>query len=200
MKRIFTAHWFVALAGALAYLGTTFFCFSTTQFTAPPRSETEENEHTGPVESWVFHNPEVDRMVEELRREKESLTLREQQMKDLETRLTIERQELGVITDVMDRVQRELDETILRIKQEETPNLKKLAKIHAAMSAEGSANILKEQTDAEVLKVLYYLKPAETGPILEAFGNLGKAEAQRAAQLTERLRRSLETPAEKPKS
>ena len=199
MKKLLGANWFVALVGALIYLGTTLFCFSTAKF-APLRAANGGAEPEPQItESWAFKNPDLDQTIAELKREKETLSLREQQVKELEARLASERLEISVVTDVVARVQKEFDETVLRIKQEEVPNLKKLAKIHAAMSPEGSANILKEQTDAEILKVFFYLKPSETGPILEAFGHLGKLEAQRAAQLTERLRRSVETPPGKAK-
>jgi flagellar motility protein MotE (MotC chaperone) len=199
MKKILAANWFVALVGSLAYLGTTLFCFSTAHFETRPATDEAVEHDQPPGESWVFKNPDADLMIEELKREKDALSGREQRVKDLETRLASEQQEISVVLDVVARVQKEFNESILRIKQEEIPNLKKLAKIHAAMSPEGSANILKEQTDEEILKVLFYLKPGETGVILEAFGRLGKADAQRAAQLTERLRRSFEKPLEKTK-
>lgn len=199
MKKILSSGWFVALIGSLAYLGTTLICFSTAKLGAiHPVTAVEE----GPAplsESWGFKNPELDQMVAELKQEKEAVSLRAQQLNDLEARLASERQELKAVTDTVGRLQREMDQSILRIKQEEIPNLKKLAKIHASMSAEGSANILKEETDEEILKVLFYLKPSETGPIVEAFGKLGKTEAQRAAQLIERLRRTTENPPGKTK-
>lgn len=194
MKKILSANWFVVLAGSLAYLGTTLFCFSAAKFEPIRRTEAAPEQDPTTSESWSFKNPDADLMIAELKREKEALSVREQQLGDLEARLASERLEISVVLEGVGRVQKELDAAILRIKQEEIPNLKKLAKIHAAMSPEGSANILKEQTDDEVLKVLFYLKPGETGPILEAFGRLEKATAQRAAQLTERLRRSTETP------
>ena len=149
------------------------------------------------AESWNFYNPELDRMLEELKQEREALNAREQQLNDLQARIANERQELGTVTQMVARLQRELEQTVVKVQQEEVPNLKKLAKIHASMSPEGSANLLKEQTDDEVSKVLFYLKPGESGPILEAFGKLGKAEAQRAAQLGERMRRTIESGATK---
>ena len=158
------------MIGSLAYLGTTLVCFSTAKLGAIHPVAALEGEPATLTESWGFKNPELDQMVAELKQEKEAVSLRTQQLKDLEARLASERQEINAVTDMVSRLQREMDLSILRIKQEEIPNLKKLAKIHASMSAEGSANILKEETDEEILKVLFYLKPSETGPILEAFG------------------------------
>ncbi len=198
MKGLLTANWFVALAGSLAYLATTFFCFRPAKF-AGLRPVIDKEQMLLPlVESWNFKNPEFELMVEDLKKEREALATRELELRDLEARLANERHEIGVVTQAVLRLQRDLDQSLMRIKQDEIPNLKKNAKIHAAMSPDGSATILKEQTDEEVLKVLFYLKPAENGPILEALARLGKTEAQRAAQLTERLRRTLEPATAKP--
>jgi flagellar motility protein MotE (MotC chaperone) len=191
VKRVLTAGWFVAFAGVLLYLTTTFACFAMTKWSRPAAVErTELNSDS--VESWKFKNPELDTMLAELKRERENLATREQQLKELEARLVNERQEIGTITQAVFRLQRDMEQTLARVKQEEIPNLKKLAKVHASMSPDGSANILKEQTDEEVIKVLFYMKPTESGPVLEAFARLGKAEAARAAKLAERLRRTVE--------
>lgn len=198
MKKLITAHWFLALLGALTYLGTTLACFCTASIgTLPATDTTEEARHPTVTESWAYQNPELEQMVKELKQEKEALAVRSQQLKELEARVASERQEINLVAETVARVQRELDQALLRIRQEDVANLKKLAKIHAAMSPEGSANIFKEQTDEEILKVLFYLKPSESGPMLEAFGKIGKTEAQRAALLTERMRRTIEAPAEK---
>lgn len=199
MKKILGANWFVAIVGGLAYLGTTLFCFSHAKFEARRAVSVGAEPDKQVQESWAFTNPDLDQMIAALKVEQETLSVREQQAKDLEARLTNERQEINVVMEVVGRVQKELDNTIVRIKQEEIPNLKKLAKMHAAMSPDGSANILKEQSDEEVLKMLFYLKPSESGPILEAFGRMGQAQAKRASLLTERLRRSIEMPQEKAK-
>jgi len=194
--KILRAPWFIAVLGGVAYLATTAVCFSTAKWHVPePEAERASAGFVG--ESWDFYNPDLDKMIEEVKREHEALNTREQQLRDLEARLASERQELGAVTSMVARLQREIEQTVVRVKQDEVPNLKKLAKIHAAMSPEGSANLLKEQTDEEVLKVLFYLKPGESGPILEAFGRLGKTEAQRAAQLSERLRKTIEGAAPK---
>jgi len=200
MKKLLGANWFVAMVGSGTYLGTTLFCFNTARLSLVQPGQDVSDPRPSVSESWTFLNPDLDRMIAELKRERDALATREQQLKDLEARLGSERQEIRVAADVVDRIQREFNETILSIRQEEIPNLKKLAKIYTAMSPEGAANILKEQTDEEILKVLFYLQASEAGPILETFGRLGASTAQRAAQLTDRLRRSLENPPRATKS
>ncbi len=197
MKRVVTAGWFVALMGALVYLGTTFVCFSMANWSRPDGVKEADDETMTLSESWRFTNPELDDMLVELKHEREALATREQQLKELEARLANERQEIGTVTQAVNRLQRELDATLVRVKREEIPNLKKLTKVYAAMTPEGSVNILKEQTDEEVIKVLFYMKATESGPILEAFSRLGKTDAARAALLTERLRHTVESSAGK---
>ena len=190
------SNWMVALVGAVLYLAATFFCFTTASFPKPPAAQADDAAMRF-VESWHFQNPELDRMLEELRQEREALAERAKELQDLEARLHSERQEIGTVTQAVFQLQRELDASVQRIRQEEIPNLKKLARLYASMSPEGSATLFKELSDEEVAKVLFYLKPAESGPILEVFAQLGTNEARRAAQLTARLRYAAEsTPAD----
>ncbi|MBI5386384.1 MAG: hypothetical protein HZA90_17070 [Verrucomicrobia bacterium] len=192
MIRLFQSNWVAALLGGLLYLGVTVLAFpSASQLKAslPEKTESGFTSHNEP--SWNFRNPELDQMILELQQEKELLTTREQHIKDLEARLKAESAELAGVTQTVARMQREFDQNVTRLKEQETTNLKRLAKTHAAMSPAGSANILKELPDDDVLKILAYLKADEAGPILEAVGRLGKDEAKRAAQLTDRLRRTI---------
>lgn len=186
MIQTLTSPWFAALLGGVLYLATTLFCFKPGKFEG-----LRPVPFTGPppvTESWSFSNPDVDKMLVELKAERDALATRAAELKALEQRLNNERAEISVVTQSVFRLQQELESRIVQARQEEAPNLKKLAKIHAAMSPEASAAILKEQTDDEVLKVLFYQKPDQTAPILEALAKLGKTEAQRAGKLTEKLR------------
>lgn len=195
MMAILKSNWMAALLGAVMYLGTTVILLSSTSLhrPPPPPSETAANLN-GP--SWSFRNPELDQMVEELRQEKLALAAREQQIGQLEARIRVEQQQLSTATQLVVRLQKEFDRNVVRLKEQETTNLKRLAKTHAAMSPDGSANILKELTDEEVTKILVFLKADEAGPILEAMGRLGKNEARRAAVLSDCLRRTIPAGAE----
>jgi flagellar motility protein MotE (MotC chaperone) len=76
----------------------------------------------------------------------------------------------------------------VEIKADEIPNLKRLAKSYATMTPAGAAAILREMEDNAVVKILVVMKDTENGPILEAMGRQGPADATRAAALTEKLR------------
>ncbi len=137
---------------------------------------------------WDFSNPEIDQLIAELKMEKEGLALREQQLKELATRLAAERSEINQTTQAVNRLEKEFDERIVRVREEETANLKKLAKTYAAMSPEGAATILKQLEDDQIVKILVFIKEGDSAPILEAFAKSGEADAKRVAMISERVR------------
>ena len=174
--------------GSLVYLGMTGFLLMPGKGLKPPPShETGVTENTtGP--SWDFFNPEVDRLVKELAQEKKALAQREQQLNELSTRLEAERAEITTVTQAVHRMQQEFDRGVLRIREEETANLKKLAKVYATMSPEGAIPILKQMEDEQIVKFMVFMKDGETAPLLEGLARQGEPDAKRAAAISERLR------------
>jgi flagellar motility protein MotE (MotC chaperone) len=151
--------------------------------------------------SWEFSNPELDQLVSELTREKAALAERARQLDELAARLEAEKLELTTVTQTVHRLQRDLDDTLVRVAEEETANLKKLAKVYAAMSPDGAAGILKQLEQSSIVKIMLYMKEDETAPVLEALAGLGDAESKLAADISERLRIAVfRKPAEKPRS
>src|ERR1700710_1238700 len=139
MTKLLTSSWMTAVISAVLYLGSTVLFWKTP--VPPPvtasASETAEPNRNGP--SWDFTNPEADQLMAELKVEKKSLSKKEQEMNDLSTRLQAERTELNLVTQAVQKMQGEFDQGVLKIREEETANLKKLAKVYGAMSADGAA-------------------------------------------------------------
>jgi flagellar motility protein MotE (MotC chaperone) len=200
MIRLLQKPWMISVVGALAYLGTTFVLLRPERLEAARKAQESPAEMMSSLDpSWNFRNPELEQLIAELRREKEAVKLKEQQLQAFEARLQTERNELTLITQSVFRLQREFDQNVIRLKEEEAVNYKKLAKLHAAMSPDGAAGLFREMPDEEVVKIFFYMKVDEVSQILEAFGRLGKAETKRATILTERMRRTIPpTPASKP--
>ncbi|WCJ58225.1 hypothetical protein NXS98_10860 [Fontisphaera persica] len=176
------------LAGAICFLVTTLVLLEpgrvARQIGALPRE-------TGAVvdgPSWHFVNPELDQLMAELRSEKELLARKEHQLQELAARLQAERAEINQITQLVHRMQVELDKNIVTIKEEETANLKKLAKVYTAMTPEGAATIVRELPDEMIVKIFSFMKEAETAAILESLGKGGTNDARRAADITDQLR------------
>jgi flagellar motility protein MotE (MotC chaperone) len=188
MVKLLQSGWFALLTGALLYLVVTALLIgraSVGHAVEPtPGAMTAHGDSPG----WDKSNPDLERLITELKKEKENLSQRDQQLKELETRLEAERAELNIITQAVHRIRLDFEKKYLQVREEETANLKRLAKMYASMSPEGASVILKQMDDEQALKFMVFMKDAETGPLLEAFAKLGESEAKRAAMLTDRLR------------
>ncbi|MEW6302706.1 MAG: hypothetical protein AB1705_04500 [Verrucomicrobiota bacterium] len=187
-----------ALLGAITYSLTLAGSWQHYVTKHPPGAAAAPADH-GPGPSWNFQNPEIELLVAELRKEKEHLGAREAQLNELAARLAAERQELNLATQRVHQLQLQFDNNVTRIRDEETANLKKMAKTYAAMTPDSVARIFKELDDVVVVKILRFMKETETAPILEVLARQGENETRRAAAIAEKLRLSMpDSP--KPKS
>jgi flagellar motility protein MotE (MotC chaperone) len=175
------------MAGVLIYLGASVAFWKTPAIPAPPAVvDPAKEKRNGP--SWDFINPEADQLIAELKAEKKSLGKKEQDLKELMARLEAERSELNVVTQSVRQLQTDFDQNVLRITEEETANLKKLAKVYANMDPATASKILAEMDDASIIKIMVFMKDVETAAIWEALAKQGQAQAKRAATLSDRIR------------
>ena len=194
--KFLTSNWMVILLGALTYLGTTAFLVIKAKDQIVPKpivaAEGDEEEHKpvavtrGP--SWEFVNPDLDEMVAELKQQKQDLEAEKKSLLELAQRIQTERQELIQITQQVHRIQREIDQAIIRVRDDEGKNLAKLAKTYAGMSPDGAATVMKNLDDVSLVKVLLFMKESETAPILELIARKSDVDAKRVALVSERLR------------
>ncbi len=191
MTPLLQSSWAVVLAGTLSYVMGLWFSLPAVVKRLPPRSPAVTERGRPDEPSWNFRNPELDQLITDLAREKEALAVRQQQLNDLAARLATERSELNQTLSNVVRMQKEFDQNVLRIRDEEVPNLKKLAKVYAAMTPQAALTIFKELEDDKIVKILTFLKDSEAAPILESMAKAGEAEAKRAAAITERVRLSI---------
>ena len=201
--KLLQSWWFAALLGAGIYLATTAALIDPKALKSAAAPEAHEEHEPAPTTGrlWDYRNPDLDRLVAELKEERDSLAKREAELNDFAVRLQTERAELNQVTQAVFQVQQEIDQAILRVKQEESANLKKLAKVYAGMSAEGAAMIMREMTPEQMVKILIFMKDNEKAPILETLAKISPEEAKRVAEITEKLRVSvLDGAAAKPKT
>jgi flagellar motility protein MotE (MotC chaperone) len=177
-----------ALLSVVLYLGATvaFWKTPTPLSSSTPAEAAKQEKQTGP--SWNFSNPEADQLISELKAEKKALGKKEQDLNDLMARLQAERSELNLVTQTVRQLQMDFDQNVLRITEEETANLKKLAKVYAAMAPANAANVLEQMDDASIIKIMVFMKDMETAAIWEALAKKGPADAKRAALLSDRIR------------
>jgi flagellar motility protein MotE (MotC chaperone) len=138
---------------------------------------------------WKQHNPEVDQMVQELRKEKEDLDKREAELRKLGAQLQAEREAINQVTQRVAKLQVEFDQNIVRVKDDEAVNLKKLTKLYSAMSPEGVAAIFKEMDEQTVVKLMSLMKDDQVAGLLDTMAKEGDAQAKRAVAISESLRR-----------
>jgi flagellar motility protein MotE (MotC chaperone) len=192
MVRFLQSTWMSMLLGGLIFLSTTAALLKPSQLPAPAPAPIVEIARPGSNEpSWKFRNPEMDQWIQEIQREKEALNTREQQLKDLETRLHAERQELSVVTQAVYQMQSDFDKNVVRLNAQDADNLKRQAKLLSAMSPEGAAATLNEMGDDDVVRILFTMKADDASVVLDTLSKAGKDQAKRAATIIERMRRTL---------
>src|SRR2546421_8601497 len=146
MSRLLRSNWAVMVLGMLLYFGVTAGLLQPAKIFARVHTPSTRTGNTHGA-SWEFFNPELDRLMEELNKEKKGVAARNEQLNELSTRLDAERTELNIVLQSMQRTQKEFDRNIVRVRDEESANLKKLAKVYANMSPEGAATIIKQMED-----------------------------------------------------
>jgi flagellar motility protein MotE (MotC chaperone) len=189
MIRILQSSWVNVLAGCLLYLITTLALVRPEKFAGLRPAATETSAEDAP--SWKFKNPEIDQWVAQMKVEKETLAAREQQLNDWQARLDAERQEISTVTQTVSQLQADFDRNVIRFSAQEAENVKRQAKLVAAMSPEGSAAMFKEMPDDDVVRILFSMKTDQASLVLDTMSKLGVTEAKRAAALTERLHQVL---------
>jgi flagellar motility protein MotE (MotC chaperone) len=198
--------WFGALAGTLLFCAVMVFLLHPAKvlppgLPAPATPEPGKRPTLGAKATWDLVNPDLHRLIHELREQKSALAAKEKELNDYAARLASERAELNTVTQAVHRMQQEFERTFelnnTLIRDEEPANLKRLAKMYASMTPEGATPILKVMPDDQVVRILLYMKDTETGPLLENLARGGETEAKRAALITERIRNSAK-PAAKP--
>jgi flagellar motility protein MotE (MotC chaperone) len=189
MKKLLTSTWMTAVIGAMIYLGTTAALWKT-----PVRAREVADDkpdvaatQTGP--SWDFINPEADQLIAELKAEKKALEKKEQDLNDLSVRLQAEGAELKIVTQSVQKMETNFDLDVIHVREDETVNLKKLAKVYADMAPDSAANIFDQLDDPSIVKIMMFMKDGDTAGILESLSKKNAA-AKRAAALSERLRLS----------
>ncbi len=195
MGKLLQNRWLGSVLGAILYFVGLGGAWKQQIANTPPAPVEEEHVPTPIGPSWTFQNPEVELLVSELKKEKEALAVRSAELNELAARLNSERQELLQTTQRVQVMQKQFDQSVTRIQEEEAANLKKMAKTYASMSPEAAARIFKELDDLVVVKIFRFMKDTETAPILEIMSKQSKEDAKRAATLAEKLRLTLNPPA-----
>lgn len=194
MTRLLKSPWVLAAVGMVSYLLTTGLVLWLNRDVMVPEVEAPVEEPRGRP-SWEFHNPEVDQLIQELRRERETIAARQAQLDELSARLQAEKQEIAQVLQRVEQMQKQLDATLVRISTDEGSKLKKMARTYATMAPETAARVFKEMDDKSVVRIMAFMKETETAQVFEALAKLGEPQARRVADLSDQLRLVMTDPA-----
>ncbi len=187
MIKFLTSKWMSPPLGVVIYVAATVLFWKTPTLPPAPKNVSSAKQAKP---SWEFTNPEAEQMIEELRMEKRALDARQKQLDEAAKGLDAERAEMGKVTQSVRKMQKDFDQIVLRVQDEEVTNLKRLAKVYAAMAPETAATILAEMDDANIVKIMLFMKDADAAGVLENIAKKGDTQAKRAAAISERLRLS----------
>ena len=188
MIKLLKSGWTVAVLGAALYVAVTLALVRPAKILAARERGPAGGKQKTQGFTWQADFSELDQLMGDLRKEKEDLAARKQQLDELAARLQTERKELTEATQAVMLQQKEFDQNVVRVREEEVANLKKMAKVYAAMTPEGAASIFKSMEDSQVVKYLVFMREGETAPILEGLAKGTDADSKRAALISERLR------------
>ena len=150
----------------------------------PPATTAPKN----PPPSWSYFNPDVEYLVKELKEQRRALTAKESDLRELEARLASERSELSSVTQHVSRLQAEINATILRVKEDEQANMKRLAKMYSGMDPASAAKVLGALEVDISAKILFLMKDDQASAVLDALPKANAEGVKRAADITKRLR------------
>jgi flagellar motility protein MotE (MotC chaperone) len=190
--KILQSSWVTLILGGVLYLAVTGFLLRPSHLASLGiQARATEEAPSAPSVSWEYTNPEVDLLVTELKKEKALVQQRQDELNELAARLEAERAEITIVTQTVARLQKEFDQNVVRVQEQEVANIKKLAKTYATMDASGATTIFKQMDDEQIVKIMMYMKESETAPILEGLARMSETEAKRTAGISDRLRTAI---------
>jgi flagellar motility protein MotE (MotC chaperone) len=140
---------------------------------------------------WDMWTPELEKLAQELKTQRDGLKDREQAVVQREARVEAETAELARTRKEIEGQRSEITQLLTVVGTDELKNLKSLAQTYAALTPKAAVIIFSEMDDPTVVKILSLMKADVVGPIFEEMSK-EKSEknnqAQRAAMLSERLR------------
>lgn len=202
MVKLLQSGWMCVLLGTLSYWGVTVMLLSGFN---PPKRVVQATEEANPepvwtkAPSWEFFNPELIRLVDELKKKRVALQAKAKELEDWEMRLRAEQAEINQVTQTVHRLRMEFDRNFVKVEGEEAANLKKLAKLFSTMEAKTTVKLFEKMEDSDIVKYLLVMKDKDKVKILEELASGGAEQTDRVRKLTEMLKTTLYEKGKEPK-
>ena len=127
--------------------------------------------------SMTFNNPEIQTLMEELKRRLNEVQKREARVAEVETQLNFDWNNLEALTNKIDQaresLEKRLKEVRTNIKTNEQANLKSIAAMLTNQPVEQAVVTLKQNSVIESAKLLYFMQPLEQSKLI---GKLNQGE------------------------
>jgi hypothetical protein len=187
--------WTIAVIGILSYVVTTFGLLyenygrivdkarKVAQEAAAAQRDAARILGAHPEASWNYENPDIVRMIGDLKLEQEKVAEKIAQSEEYERRLKFERQEITTLTVAINKMQADLNQLVNYIEKEQKVNLKKLADKYVLMNTQSVLNILKQGDDAEFAKILSLMREREASAILDLYAKGGAEDLDRVSRV-----------------
>ena len=194
--------WVIAFLALTINVLMTLFLFTKYQqkLLIPLLTEAEETEMDSAQPSeggtiyWSFRTGEIENLADDLRHQKAALARREEELKAIEARMLIEKDEIKRLQEEFQQVHEAFSARIIEVQQSELKNLKTLSNTYASLTPQAAVAILIEMDDDLSAKILSMMKPEVVAAIFEEMATTGSqkgASPKRVADLSNRLRLQL---------
>lgn len=172
-----------------------------------PTSEVPGMEYSGPPilkpktsETLTKTAEELDLWRADLEKARErqlvldqDLLRREELIKNERAALNVEREKAVELQHRMEELlkqhKKEIDERMLKINQDETANLTKMADLFSQMKIEQNIELLRGMPDDQIAKLMALTKVKRQAKLLETWSKLHATEVDRILKITEAMKR-----------
>ena len=146
---------------------------------------------------WSFRSREIEKLVVDLRNQKQELRKRDMEAKQMEAYIAGQQKELEKLKGEIEKIRMDLTKKLVVVEKNEQKNLGELAATYTNLDPTAAVTVFNEMDDVFVVKILSSMDPAVVAPIFQAMvtgaGNKGFS-AQRVAKISELMRLKQQEP------
>ena len=173
MKHLLSSKVIFVILGGLIYIGVTMWTlyYSVGKWKFKPNQKADGTQ-IGMTpnldgESWNYRNPELELLVQELKKSKYDIKKEKEDLELLQKRVQKDIDQLSSITNRMRNLQDKFERSATTLTKNEEQNLNRLLGLFKTLEPEQIGTILEEMSDEKIAKIFSLLKPAEFGPVVE---------------------------------
>ncbi|MBC2595011.1 hypothetical protein H5P28_12155 [Ruficoccus amylovorans] len=138
---------------------------------------------------WDFHVSEVEALRKKMEEERAALETERTRLAQEAARIRAEKEDLERIRQDISQLQDDIGKHLVVIEAGEKDNLKKLAQVYAGMKASEAEQIISRLEIPVAVKIIALMPEDVSSRILGVMVTGGEASTQRAAEISDEIRR-----------